>query len=167
MAYYENADTSRDELVRLLDAMVSGGRISDADRALARADIEGAYADADDASYFGRDARTFWTSLAGRVNANRASYAAFGGGKATEGKRTPGYAYTATVLSGLQAFDSAAATAYASSWSALWQDVVIESAGDYAKVAETVGKTAINPWYVWGVAAIVLGVVYMKVKDQR
>ena len=166
MAYYDDADTSRDELVKTLDAMVTGGRISDADRALARADIDAAYADADAASYFGKDARTFWTSLAGRINTNRASYAAFGGGKATYGKRTPGYAYTQTVLTALTAYDSAAATAYANSWAALWQEVVVESAADYAKVAETVGKQAINPWYIWGVAAIVLGVVYMKVKGR-
>lgn len=167
MAYYDDADTSRAELVRVLDGMVSAGRITAADRDFARADIDAAYEAADEASYFGKDARTFWTSLAGRVNANRAAYAAWNGGKPTrEGGRTPGYAYTTTILSGLTAFDSAAATAYASSWRALWQDVVVESASDYAKVAETVGKQAVNPWYVWGVAVIVLGVVYMKVKGK-
>lgn len=164
MAYYDDADASRAELLRVLDAMVSGGRITTADRELARRDIEAAYVEADDASYFGTDARTFWSSLAGRVDAHRASYAAFGGGKRTTGQRSPGEAYAATVLSGLTAFDSARATEYASSWRAMWSDVVVQSAQDYATAAQEVGKAATNPWYLWGMAALVLGIVVLKNK---
>lgn len=167
MAYYENAEDSAAEMRRLVDAMASGGRISAADAALGRADIEAALAAADDAAILGYDARTFWTSLAGAVNANRAAYAAWGGGARTAGKRSAGESYAASVLSGLQAYDSAAATAYASSWSALWTDVVVESAADYATVAEKAASTVSNPWYLWGVAAIVLGVVVLKVKGGR
>ena len=138
------------------------GRITESDAAFGRADIEAAYAASDAASFFGYDARTFWTTLAERVNANGRSYAAWGGGKRTSGKRSPGEAYAATVLSGLTAYDSARATDYASSWSTFWTDVVVQSGEDYAQAAETVGKTVVNPWYVGAVAALVIGLVILK-----
>lgn len=162
MAYYDDAGTSRATLLEVVDTMRAEGRITDADAALGRADIEAAYAASDAAAFFGYDARTFWTTLAERVNANGRSYAAWGGGTRTPGKRSPGEAYAATVLSGLTAYDSARATDYAASWSAFWTDVVVQSSADYAQAAQTVGKAAINPWYIGAVAALVLGLVVLK-----
>jgi hypothetical protein len=163
VAYYDDATASRDELRRVLDAMVSGGRISTTDRDLAVADIESAYRVADDASWYGVDVATFWSDLAARVNANGGRYAAMGGGKASDKTgRTPGAQYAAVVVTGLNAYNSAQATAYAQSWERLWSDVVVESASDYAQAAQTAGKAATNPWMIWGVAAAVLAVVVLR-----
>lgn len=162
--YYRDADASRAEMLRVLDGMVASGRITSDESAVARADIEAAYATADTASWFGVDAETFWTDLGARVNANIGRYAAWGGGKAGTSGRTPGKAYTDAVVSGLTAFNGAAATDYTSSWSAFWSDVVVKSGSDYAQAAQTAASTVSNPWYMWAVAAIVVGVVVLKVK---
>ena len=165
MAYYDDADASRTSLLGTLDAMVSGGRISSTDRELAAADIEAAYRVADDASWYGVDAATFWGDLAARINANGGRYASMGGGKVspTTG-RTPGQQYSQAVLTGLTAFNSAQATAYAQSWGRLWSDVVVQSAADYGQAAQAAGRAATNPWIVWGVAAAVLGVVVLRAR---
>jgi len=165
MAYYDDADTSRAELGKLLDAMVKGGTISSADADGARLDIEAAYRDADEAAYFGKDARTFWTSLAGRVNSRAGWYASWGGGKkSTKTFDTAGQRYANVVLSALTAFDSARATEYASSWSSFWDRVVVQTAEDVGKVAKEGAERVSNPWYIWGIAALVLGVVVLKSK---
>jgi hypothetical protein len=165
VAYYDDADTSRAELFKLLDAMVKGGTIARADADGARLDIEASYRDADEASYFGKDARTFWTSLAGRVNARAGWYASWGGGKkSAQTFDTAGQRYANVVLTGLTAYDSARATEYASSWGAFWDKVVVQTAQDVGEVAKKGAERITNPWYVWGIAALVLGVVVLKSK---
>lgn len=160
--YFTDADKSRQELTRLVESMAAGGRITAADAEFAKADIEAAYATADAAAYFGTDAETFWSDLGQRINGHVSSYAAWGGGKKGSSGLSAGQAYTDTVLSGLVALNSAKATEYRNSWRAFYEDVIVESAADYAKAAEAVGKTVINPWYVGAVAAIVLGIVILK-----
>ena len=160
--YYTDADASRAELTRLVDSMAAGGRITASDAAFAKADIDAAYATADAATWFGADAETFWSDLGARVNAHIATYAAWGGGKKSAQGRSVGQSYTDTVVSGLTALNSARATEYASSWSAFYGQVVEQSAADYATVAEKVGETVTNPWWVAGVAALVLGLVALK-----
>lgn len=160
--YFTDADRSRAELTRVVDAMASGGRITATDAAFAKADIDAAYATADAAAYFGTDAATFWSDLGQRINGHVASYAAWGGGKKGSSGLSAGQAYTDTVLSGLTALNSVKATEYRNSWRAFWEEVVVESAKDYAEAAETVGKTVINPWYVGAVAALVIGLVFLK-----
>jgi hypothetical protein len=160
--YFTDADKSRAELTRVVDAMASGGRITATDAAFAKADIDAAYATADTAAYFGIDAATFWSDLGQRINGHMASYAAWGGGKKGSSGLSPGEAYTETVLSGLTALNSVKATEYRNSWQAFFEDVVVESATDYAQAAEAVGKTAINPWYIGAVAALVIGLVVLK-----
>lgn len=165
MAYYDDADTSRAELEKLLDAMVKGGTIARADADGARLDIEAAYRDADEASYFGKDPRTFWTSLAGRVNARAGWYASWGGGKkSAQTFDTAGQRYAKVVLSGLTAYDSARATEYASSWGAFWNQVVVQTAVETGEAAKAAGERVTSPWYIWGMAALVLGVVILKTK---
>jgi hypothetical protein len=165
MAYYDDADTSRAELEKLLDAMVKGGTIARADADGARLDIEAAYRDADEASYFGKDARTFWTSLAGRVNARAGWYASWGNGKkSAQTFDTAGQRYANVVLSGLSAYDSARATEYASSWNAFWEKVVVQTAVETGEAAKTASERVTSPWYIWGMAALVLGVVILKTK---
>lgn len=160
--YFNDADKSREELTRVVESMAAGGRITAADAEFAKADIEAAYATADAAAYFGTDAATFWSDLGQRVNGHVGTYAAWGGGKKGSSGLSAGQAYTDTVLSGLVALNSAKATEYRNSWRAFYEDVIVESAADYAQAAEAVGKTVINPWYVAAVAAIVLGIVILK-----
>jgi hypothetical protein len=162
--YYTDADKSRAELTRLVDSMAAGGRITATDAAFAKADIDAAYATADAAAYFGTDAATFWADLGQRINGHVGTYAAWGGGKKGSSGLSPGQAYTDTVVSGLVALNSAKATEYRNSWRAFYEDVVVESAQDYAQAAETVGKTVVNPWYVGAVAAIVIGIVILKAR---
>lgn len=160
--YFMDADKSRAELTRVVDAMASGGRITTTDAAFAKADIDAAYAVADAAAYFGTDAATFWSDLGQRINGHVASYAAWGGGKKGSSGLSPGQAYTDTVLSGLVALNSAKATEYRNSWRAFYEDVIVQSAEDFAQAAENVGKAAINPWYIGAVAALVIGLVILK-----
>ena len=160
--FYTDADRSRVEMSRLVDSMAASGRITADDAAFAHADIEAAYATADSAAWFGADAETFWSDLGARVNQHIATYAAWGGGEKSKTGRTVGKSYTDTVLSGLTALNSARATEYASSWAAFYDQVVVQSAADYAVAAEKVGETVTNPWWIAGVAALVLGLVALR-----
>ena len=160
--YYTDCAKSRDEMNRLLDGMASGGRITAAQATDAKSDVEVAYDECDG------EAAQFWNKLAERIEARRDVYAAW---STTKGQscRTPARAYLATVLSGLQAVKSDQETAYMNSWSKWWDDVVVQSGADYAKVAQQAGTAARdtveavkNPWVLWGAAALVLGLVVLK-----
>ena len=161
-AYYMDADKSRAELLRLVDAMVAGSRITANDGAVARADIEGAYATADSASWFGADAETFWSDLAARVNANVGKYAAWGSGVAGKSGLSPGKAYGETVLSGFTAFNSAKATEYANSWAAFYQDVVVQSAEDLLQGLKDTKDKLENPWWIGAAAVLVVGIIILQ-----
>jgi hypothetical protein len=160
--YFNDADKSRAELTRVVDAMASGGRITATDAAFAKADIDAAYATADAAAYFGTDAATFWSDLGQRINGHVASYAAWGGGKKGSSGLSPGQAYTETVLSGLTALNSAKATEYRNSWAAFYEDVVEQSAEDLLQGLKDTKEKLENPWWIGAAAVLVVGIIILQ-----
>lgn len=155
--YYLDCARSRDEMNRLLDAMANGGRISTVNATDAKSDVQAAY----DAC--GGDAAMFWEQLASRISDRRDAYMQWPQVKGKSGLR-PAEAYLATVTSGLQAVKSQNATDYANSWGKWWDDVIVQSAADYADAAREAADTVKNPVWLWGVAALVVGLVLLKGK---
>jgi len=155
--YYLDCAKSRDELSRLLDAMASGGRITTAQATDAKSDVQVAYDECDG------DAARFWSQLAARIESRRDAYAAWPSVKGKSG-RTVARAYLETVITGLRAVQSSQEVEYANSWGKWWDDVVVQSGADFAAAANEAADTVKNPWWMWGAAALVLGVVLLKGK---
>jgi hypothetical protein len=160
--YYRDAGASRDELLKLLDAMVRANRISETDAVPARADVLAAYAASDSATYFGTDAEVFWTDLAARIGANIARYKLWGGGVVSSTGLTTAGSYLAVVTSGLSAFNSSRATDYANSWGAFASQVVAQSASDLSEGVKGAADKVTNPYWIAAVAALVLGVIVLQ-----
>ena len=162
--YYRDAGASRDELLKLLDAMVRANRISETDAVPARADVLAAYETSDSSTYFGTDAEVFWSDLAARIGANIGRYKSWGGGVVSSTGLTTAGSYLAVVTSGLSAFNSARATDYANSWGAFASQVVAQSASDLSEGVKEAADKVSNPYWIAAVAALVLGVIVLQGK---
>jgi hypothetical protein len=123
----------------------------------ALADEQTAWEAADAASYDvpfmdpRADLKVYWTRLA--ELASGGPYRTWGAG---------GVAYAQTIIGALETLDLEAAQAYRTSLLGSLQGGVAAAAGDVAKAGKEAAERATNPWWIWGVAAVVLGVVVIQ-----
>jgi hypothetical protein len=134
--------------------------------AMANADIEKAYQLADEEGSgpfgYGVSVRTFWLELGKLV---------------TDGRYRDlpnGEKYANAIVTALKAVDSESYTRYMNSWKSFFPEYVAptvaeaaQKAAEAGNVALDLGKQASNPWWIWGVAAIVLGVAAIKLVPAR
>lgn len=161
-----DGDAARREALKFAEAVGKGHGWTPAQLEMARSDIEAAYKVADEEGSgpfgYGVSVRTFWVELGKRVTDGR--YRDLGNGEK----------YASTVVSALQAVDGEAYTRYMQSWRSFFPEYVAptvaeaaQKAAEAGNVALDLGKQASNPWWIWGVAAIVLGVAAIKLVPTR
>lgn len=156
-SYYLDAEASRVEMTRLVNAMETNQRITATDAVRGTSDIEGAYANA------GGSAENFWADLAARVNEGIASYGMWGGGvKSSKTGRSVGQSYTDAVLTGLQAYKSNEASEYANSWDRFYEEVIKKTIEDALAGAKGAADKVLNPWWLAAAAALVFGVIVLQ-----
>jgi hypothetical protein len=123
----------------------------------ALADEQTAWEAADAASYDvpfmdpRADLKVYWTRLA--ELATGGPYRTWGAG---------GVAYAQTIVGALETLDAEAAQAYRTSLLGSVAGGVAAAAGDVATAGKEAAERATNPWWIWGVAAVVLGVVVIQ-----
>ena len=161
-----DADAARRETLKFADTMARNHAWPPAALEMAKADIEAAYVVADEEGSgpfgYGVNTRTFWVELSKKV---------------TDGRYRDlknGEKYASTVVSALQAVDSESFARYMQSWRSFFPEYVAptvaeaaQKAAEAGNVALDLGKQASNPWWIWGVAAIVLGVAAIKLVPSR
>ena len=161
-----DADAARRETLKFAATMAATHGWPAASLEMAKADIESAYVIADEEGSgpfgYGVNVRTFWVEL---------------GKKVTDGRYRPlknGEKYASTVVTALQAVDSESYARYMQSWRSFFPEYVAptvaeaaQKVADAGNVALDLGKHASNPWWIWGVAAIVLGVAAIKLVPSR
>lgn len=161
-----DADAARRETLKFAENVAAAHGWTPGDLEMARADIEAAYKIADDEGSgpfgYGVNVRTFWVEL---------------GKKVTDGRyRTlkNGEKYANGIVTALRAVDGEAYARYMQSWRSFFPEYVAptvqeaaEKAAEAGNVVLDVGKQASNPWWIWGVAAIVLGVAAIKLVPAR
>jgi len=161
-----DADAARRETLKFAETVAGNKGWTPDQLAMAKADIEKAYQLADEEGSgpfgYGVSVRTFWVELGKAVTDGR--YRNLGNGEK----------YAETVVSALRAVDSESYTRYMQSWRSFFPEYVAptvaeaaQKAAEAGNVALDLGKQASNPWWIWGVAAIVLGVAAIKLVPSR
>jgi hypothetical protein len=161
-----DADAARRETLKFAETVAGNKGWTPDQLAMAKADIEKAYQLADEEGSgpfgYGVSVRTFWVELGKLVTDGR--YRNLGNGEK----------YAETVVSALRAVDSESYTRYMQSWRSFFPEYVAptvaeaaQKAAEAGNVALDLGKQASNPWWIWGVAAIVLGVAAIKLVPSR
>lgn len=161
-----DADAARRETLQFAENVSRNKGWTPAQLDQAKADIEAAYKIADDEGSgpfgYGVNVRTFWVELGKLV---------------TDGRYRDlpnGEKYANAIVTALKAVDSESYTRYMNSWRSFFPEYVAptvaeaaEKAAEAGNVVLDVGKQASNPWWIWGVAAIVLGVAAIKLVPAR
>lgn len=154
---YRDADAARREVAKWTDAVASKRGWTSAQRDAVQGLVAAAYAEADDASWWGADVRTFWVTLAAGV-------------QRPEFRSIPAWdKYAGVVKDALDVVDAEAAYRFDTSWfgsvsggAKAAASAVADKAGEVGGAALDVAKQASNPWWVWGVAVAVVGVAVIQ-----
>lgn len=165
---FRDADAARRETLKFAAVMAATHAWAPASLEMAKADIESAYAIADDEGSgplgYGVNTRTFWVELGKKVT----------DGRYRNDLLKNGEKYASTIITALQAVDGEAYARYMQSWRSFFPEYVAptvaeaaQKVADAGNVALDLGKQASNPWWIWGVAAIVLGVAAIKLVPSR
>jgi len=149
-----DVDTARVEVPRWVGEVADARGWTAPQKLGALLATDAAWIAADEASYFGADLRTYWATLAAEVTADP-TYATLPGGDA----------FVRTITGSLETIDLQAEYASRQGLGGVLGGLgaavgdVGKSAADAGKAA---GRTVSNPVWVWGVAAIVIGVAVIQ-----
>jgi len=148
---WRDVELARVEVPRWIGEVADARGWSSNARAAAIADAEAAYAAADAASYVGADLRTYWATLASRVTSSP-TYAVLPGG----------VAYVNTIVGALETLDAEEAQRARTGFLGVLGGIGA-AAGAVGDAAGDTARKALDPRFVWGVAAIVIAVAVIKI----
>lgn len=149
-AAWRDVELARVEVPRWIGEVADARGWSSDARATALADAEAAYAAADAAAYLGADLRTYWSTLAARVTSSN-TYATLPGG----------VSYVNTIVGALETLDAEEAQRARTGFLGVLGGIGA-AAGAVGDAAGDTAKKVLDPRFVWGVAAIVIGIAVIK-----
>jgi len=150
-AALRDADTARVEVPRWVAEVADARGWTAPQRLAALLSTDRAWIAADEASYFGADLRTYWATLAAEVTADP-MYATLPGGDA----------FVRTITGSLDTIDLEADYASRQGLGGVLGGLGAATRDVGTAAADAGKRTVGNPVWVWGVAAIVIGVAVIQ-----